>query len=138
MAALTQDRNTPERNADEFTFDMAAATTIFAGSLVALDASGNLVKGTTAVGLIAAGRAQESKTNSGAAGAEKLRVKKGAFRWANSAAADLITKAEIGDDCYIVDDQTVAKTSASSTRSRAGRVVDVDALGVWVATGLGL
>ena len=123
MAALTADRNTPERAGDDFVFDMAANTTVYAGSLVMLDTSG---------------RADEQKTNGAVVGAEKLRVRKGIFRWVNSAAADLITKAEIGDDCYIVDDQTVAKTSATNTRSRAGRVVDVDALGVWVATGLGL
>ena len=138
MAALTADRNTPERAGDDFVFDMAANTTVYAGSLVMLDTSGNVTKGATAVNMIAAGRADEQKTNGAVVGAEKLRVRKGIFRWVNSAAADLITKAEIGDDCYIVDDQTVAKTSATNTRSRAGRVVDVDALGVWVATGLGL
>jgi hypothetical protein len=58
------------------------------------------------------------------------------FRWENSANADLITQAEVGTDCYIVDDQTVAKTSATNTRSKAGRVVSVDDAGVWVATGL--
>ena len=52
--------------------------------------------------------------------------------FANSAAADAITLADIGADCYIVDDQTVAKTSATNTRSVAGKVFDVDAEGVWV------
>ena len=37
--------------------------------------------------------------------------------FANSASGDLITAAEVGSDCYIVDDQTVAKTNGSSTRS---------------------
>ena len=47
-------------------------------------------------------------------------------------AADAITLADIGKDCFIVDDQTVAKTDGAGTRSRAGRVFDVDADGVWV------
>ena len=37
---------------------------------------------------------------------------------------------------YIVDDQTVAKTNGSSTRSAAGTIVDVDAQGVWVRVGI--
>ena len=52
--------------------------------------------------------------------------------FANSASADLISLADIGADCYIVDDQTVAKTSGTNTRSVAGKVFDVDADGVWV------
>ena len=56
----------------------------------------------------------------------------GVFRYANSAAGDLIATADIGTVCYIVDDQTVAKTSATATRSPAGIVEDVDANGVWV------
>ena len=50
----------------------------------------------------------------------------------NSAAGDAITRAEIGDVCYIVDDETVAKTNGTSTRSAAGTIRDVDAQGVWV------
>ena len=50
----------------------------------------------------------------------------------NSTSTDAITLADVGSDCYIVDDQTVAKTNGSGTRSRAGRVFDVDSEGVWV------
>lgn len=50
-------------------------------------------------------------------------------RWyANSASTDLIAAAQIGSDCFLVDDQTVAKTSATSTRSVAGRVWGVDSV----------
>lgn len=44
----------------------------------------------------------------------------------NSASTDLIAAAQVGSDCYLVDDQTVAKTSATSTRSIAGRVWALD------------
>jgi hypothetical protein len=50
----------------------------------------------------------------------------------NSAAADLIAKADIGASCYVVDDQTVAKTNGGGARPRAGKVFDVDEYGVWV------
>ena len=56
----------------------------------------------------------------------------GVFRVGNSSAGDAITKADIGAACYIVDDQTVAKTSGTNTRSPAGIVDGVDSLGVWV------
>jgi len=47
----------------------------------------------------------------------------------------MIAAAEIGTYCYIVDDQTVAKTDGTATRSSAGKVFDVDAQGVWVEIG---
>ena len=43
-----------------------------------------------------------------------------------------MTQADLGKSCYIVDDQTVAKTSGGATRSLAGKVVGVDVDGVWV------
>ena len=50
-------------------------------------------------------------------------------------AADAIVRADVGADCYIVDDQTVAKTNGSNTRSVAGKIIAVDADGVWVKIG---
>lgn len=138
MAALTSDRMTLERIGDVAGYPVAADTEIFAGALVVLD-SGYAKGGATATGLVAVGRADEHVDNSGgAAGAMQVRVKRGVFRVANSASGDLIAQADVGGDCYIVDDQTVALTSATDTRSRAGVVVAVDSDGVWVKIGLGL
>jgi hypothetical protein len=57
-------------------------------------------------------------------------------RWfANSTAGDLVVTADTMKDVYFVDDQTVAKTSGTNTRSVAGRVWKVDAVkGVLVET----
>lgn len=133
MAALTQDRNTAKREGDELVLPVAAAKKIYAGSLVARDSGGNATPGAVATTLVGAGRAEELADNSGgSAGDKTVRVRKGVFRFANSASGDLITRAEIGTDCYIVDDQTVAKTSGTGTRSVAGKVFDVDTDGVWV------
>ncbi|MBE0529530.1 MAG: hypothetical protein IH626_01800 [Rhodospirillales bacterium] len=132
MTVLAQDRNTPRRTGDVFSFPVAAATKIYAGALAVLNA-GVAEGGSTAVGLVAVGRAEEQVDNSaGAAGELKVRVAKGTFRFANSAAADEITLSEVGASAYIVDDQTVAKTDGTGTRSVAGTIVDVDDLGVWV------
>lgn len=130
--ALTADRDTPERAGVDFSFPVAAATKIYAGALVALNAAGDAVPGATATTLTAVGRADEQVDNTGAAGAKTVAVRKGVFRFDNSAAGDAITKAEIGDSAYIVDDETVAGTDGTGTRSVAGTIVDVDADGVWV------
>ncbi|MFD1330251.1 hypothetical protein [Mycoplana ramosa] len=132
MSALSADRNTPRREGEKRVIPVAAATLIYAGALVAINAAGNAVPFSAATGLKSVGRAERRVNNTGAAGEQSVEVSAGIFRFANSTAADLITKADIGSDCYGVDDQTVAKTSGSSSRSVAGKVFDVDAQGVWV------
>lgn len=133
MTALTKDRNTTEKSGSKRVDPVKASTTIFAGSLVCVDASGWAVPGSTATTLKARGRAEEFVDNSaGANGALSVTTKKGIFSFANSAGGDEITAADIENTCYIVDDQTVAKTDGSSTRSVAGKIVSVDASGVAV------
>jgi hypothetical protein len=136
MAAATADRNTAAREGASFSDPVAAATKIFAGTIVVLNAAGNAVPGLTALNLVVRGRARELADNSaGAAGDINVDSESGVFRFGNSAAGDAITRAEIGDDCYIVDDQTVAKTDGGGTRSKAGKIIDVDAVGVFVRLG---
>ena len=133
MAALSADRNTPIRTAEDFEFPVAAATLIYAGSLVCINASSLATKGAVATTLKAVGIATERADNSaGLASAIRVKVRRGCFRFANSSAGDLIALADVGADCYIVDDQTVAKTNGGATRSIAGKIRDVDADGVWV------
>ncbi len=138
MSALAAARNTKERTGDVEEYPAKASTTCYQGGLAVLNA-GYAAPGTAATGLVAIGRFEETCDNSaGAAGALKARVKRGKFLFANSASTDLIAQADVGADCYIVDDQTVAKTSATGTRSRAGIIVGVETAGVWVQIGLGL
>ncbi|GEM81869.1 hypothetical protein [Meiothermus hypogaeus] len=112
-----------------------ANTLIEAGNLVVLNAAGYAVHGSTATNLRAAGRAEQTVNNQGGAqGARLVRVSRGAFKWQNSSAADQITQADCLNDCFIVNSTTVAKTNGSNTRSRAGKVVGVEADGVWVET----
>lgn len=130
---LTKDRNTLRRDGVQFNDPVAASTRIFAGSLVCLNAAGNAVPGSLSATLKVRGVAQEQVDNrDGAAGALRIETRRGVFQFANSASTDEITRADIGSECFIVDDQTVAKTSATDTRSVAGTILDVDAGGVWV------
>ena len=133
MTALSADRNTPRREGDVLSGPVAASTLIYAGALVMRNADGYLVEGQTATGLVGVGRAEARVDNSsGADGDLAAAYRPGVYRFANSAGADEITIAEIGDKCFAVDDQTVAKTDGTSTRSPAGIIEDVDAQGVWV------
>lgn len=133
MAALAADRNTPYRTGEHFSFPVAASAKIYAGALVCINASGLAVKGATATGLKAAGVAQGLADNSaGGNSAINVSVRRGVFRFANSSAGDAIALADVGATCYAVDDQTVAKTDGTGTRSAAGTIRDVDADGVWV------
>jgi hypothetical protein len=132
MVALTGERNTRLRIGDLRMEPMAATVKIWSGSLVMRNAAGFLTKGATATGCVGVGRAEKTVDNTGAAGAASLEYRVGTFLFANSAAGDLITIADIGKACFIVDDQTVAKTDATATRSRAGIVDAVEATGVWV------
>lgn len=133
MAALTADKAHDEIIGVVFSYDMAAAVKIYGGSLVVIDASGNAKPAVTGTALRVAGRAKFQYDNSsGAAGDVKCEVEEGTYRWNNSASGDLITKADIGKLCYIVDDQTVAKTDNSAARSIAGFIRAVDDIGVWV------
>lgn len=130
--ALTADRNTPQRAAEEFVYPVSAGKKCYAGGIAVMN-GGTCEPGTTATGLVAVGRFEEQVDNSlGQDGDVKVKVRHGCYPFANSAAADAITLADVGNVAYIVDDATVAKTSGSNTRSPAGVIVDVDALGVWV------
>jgi hypothetical protein len=132
MTALTKDRNTPVRDGDIVVHPVLAATTIYGGSLVALDASSWAKPGAVATTLKAAGRAEGLADNSaGANGAINVHVRRGTFKFANYG-SDAIARSHIGGTAYIVDDQTVAATNGSSTRSAAGKIIDLESDGVWV------
>lgn len=84
---------------------------------------------------VCVGIALEPVTGGATNGAVSLEVERDCFGFANSAGADEITKADIGKSAFIVDDQTVAKTSATATRARAGVIEDVTSEAVWVSIG---
>lgn len=135
MTALTAARNTKERAGDVLDYPVKAAVKPIQGGIAVLNA-GYAAPGTTATGLVAVGRFEETVDNSaGADGDLKVRVKSGTFKFANSSAGDLIAQADVGADCYIVDDQTVAKTNGTNTRSVAGKIIAIDTDGVWVKIG---
>lgn len=137
MAALTAERDTVEisNGGRTLVLPVKGATTIYQGSIVALNASGLAVPGATAAGLTAAGRAEETVQNTGADGAASIKVCRGVFIFDNTAAAEnKVDTAHVLKDCYMEDDQTV--TALATGASVAGRVIRVDDEGVAVEIGL--
>jgi hypothetical protein len=132
----TAGRNTPRRDGRFVSHPLAAGKTIYAGTLVTLlSASGYACPGGTASCGNAVGVATDTVVSGGVDGDTQVPVEKCIARFANSASDDLITRADIGSPCFIVDDQTVAKTDNSAARKVAGTIVDVDSVGVWVDVG---
>ena len=133
MTAATEGRNTKRRNADRVSLLVDSGDTVYAGTLIAvLTATGEAVPAGTASSGAAVGVAETTVTGDGT---ERVEVTRGCFQFGNSATTDEIKAGDIGNDCYIADDQTVAKTDGSSTREVAGKVIDVDDNGVWVLVG---
>jgi hypothetical protein len=122
---------------------MKANTQAFFGTLAVIDA-GYLAPGRTATGLIAVGFFEpggmgasldgydnRTATTGGAAGAINGRAVPGCRKLQNSG-TDPVAQADVGNDCFIVDDSTIAKTDGGGTRSRGGKIVQVDTDGVFV------
>lgn len=146
MAALNIERKTPKLGQDtvpSFATNggrgVAAGAKIYSGAIIVKNATGFAAPGSTATGLICLGIAEVDIDNTGGAdGAKTIAPRQGCFKLDNSASADLIGIANIGVDCFIVDDHTVALTNGSATRSRCGKIFDVDSDGgVWVMCGIG-
>lgn len=157
MTALSGYRNTLKMKdsavADLLFIPIADNVKIFVGGQVALDINGRAVPAGTAaaVGPVV-GRAEvpyqpqpigvnsspntvyDNTVSGHSAGALNVAVRQGIFKWANSASTDLIAQANLFQDVYAVDDQTVALTPGSG-RSRAGKVMQIDTDGVWVSQG---
>jgi hypothetical protein len=131
--ALTADRATEQKEGVLVSIPVKANVKCYAGG-IAVTSGGYAAPGSVATTLTYVGMFTETVDNTGGAdGAKSVLVRRGrAFKWSNSTSTDEITQADIMADCYIVDDETVAKTSGTSTRSKAGKVIGVDATGVWV------
>ena len=132
MAALSDDRNTPMRDGAVLSVPAAGTKKFFAGALVAINATGYATPGATATTLMGAGRVESNVDNTaGSDGDATVAIRKGIFRYDNDA-TDTVSRADVGSDCYMVNDQTVASNDGTGSRSVAGKVFDVDTDGVWV------
>ena len=121
-------------------FPVAAATTIFAGAMVATDASGNAVSASASTALKIWGIAQKTIVNTvaagfGAAGDLRIEVMPGVHSLTNGSGADAITAAHVGRLAYASDDNVVNLTDGAGLRPPAGRIEGLDGTQVKVALG---
>lgn len=101
-----------------------ASTKIYAGGMVATDATGYAVPAATSTALKVWGIAEDTVDNTaGSSGDLLVRVRRGAFNLNVGTSGDALTIADIGAMVYAIDDNTVGKTSGSSARSIAGKFI---------------
>lgn len=132
MSAASKARNTPVKDFrldSMLDFEVEDGYQIWSGTIVVLNGSGKAIPGQAATGLKQAGIALQSVNNSD--NLKSINVFCGVGQFANG---DSIVQADIGALAYAFDDQTVKKTS--SGLSALGKIVAVDANGVWVQIGL--
>ena len=129
MTALAADRNTPMQDGAKLGYPVAAGSNIYAGALVAVNASGVAVPMSLATGLACVGVAEFACNNvGGVAGAlTVIAQRRKAFRFNNGAS---ITLASVGAAAYAMDDNTVTTTATGA--SAVGTICNVDGAGVWV------
>lgn len=133
MTAMSQARQPTEIEGVFSQAPMKGATTILQGAIVVMEA-GLAVPGKTGLNLVVLGVAPTTAKNTGADGEKSVEAKRGTFKFANLG-ADAILAGDVGKDAYLVDDQTVAKTSGTNTRSVAGKIIQVESDGVFVRVG---
>lgn len=125
------ERNTMSRDGQQFSYPVADDATINAGNVVVM-AAGVAREASVAVGQVAVGVADNTVTADGASPvAARVSVRAGTFLLDNDA-ADPVSLADVGADCYLTGPASVARTDGGGTRSRAGIIRAVDADGVWV------
>ena len=121
MAALAQDRTTRKKTPGLKAYPVKAATKIFAGSKVAVDANGWAVPAADAAGLRVVGVAyQQADNTAGANGAMMVLVDAPVIALFD---ATSITQAMVGQIMYVVDDHTFDDAPGVNA-IKAGRLIE--------------
>lgn len=126
MAALTKDRNTKSKDIRRsIDVPVAATTTIYAGAMVAVNASGYLIPASDAAGITTVGVADHAADNSaGANGDIFCRVRKGVFAF--NTAGTVVDQADAFLSVYVSDDNTVEKIAGVTNNIVAGTLDSLD------------
>lgn len=134
MAALVADRN-PRIETGGATRvgegDVAAATTIYKGSLLAKNAAGFLVPASDAAALKVIGIAEEKVVNAGAAGAAVCKYITGITAELVNLAGAIVQASKHGL-CYVGDDQSVTTALVALNDVPVGTVTSFTAAKVMV------
>lgn len=128
---LTAPRNVAqlgeESHLSVFKVPIAANVRIFQGSAVVIDNTGFARPARPAVATDRSVGVAEREFNNlgGTAGALQVEARAGVFPFRNATAGDAIAQANVGATVFWLDDDQVALTNGTNTRSAAGVVVSV-------------
>jgi hypothetical protein len=142
--SVLQSIDTPERAGEFLYLPVAALASLYAGTLIALNSSGFATYATDAANLEVVGRAEYDVNNSADAtgGALSIKVRRGVFKYRNSSrssAAYALAAGNVGQICYVENEQTVQIAAGSSHKIIAGVFLGLDTDGeAWVDTRLAL
>ncbi|MBO1856842.1 hypothetical protein J4G52_25210 [Burkholderia cenocepacia] len=133
MTAATSDRDSARREAVNFAYPAKGGVQFFVGALVAIDTADGMAKPCTGIEtqkVVGVAQKRMSTVNL-ADGAQEIEVRRGCYRFANDAAPNNYTTADIGVAAHALDDSTVSKAAAAA--ATAGVVRDIDPTGgVWI------
>jgi len=124
MSAATASVNTPQRPGEVVeAVPIEANTSVYVGTLGAINAAGNAVPAADAAGLRVMGRCEgtvgpgitglDAVNNPGAAGAVQANFRRGTFLFNNSV-ADPVVAADLGKVVFVEDDNTVNHTGGTN------------------------
>jgi hypothetical protein len=145
MTVLANDMaraGSPDLATRSLSVPVAAATTIYQGALVATQIGGSGLavnasadRSLRVIGVATARAVNTTAEGYGGAGDISVPVERGVFPFSNSSSTDAITAADIGERCFVVDNDTVARTSSFGLRPVAGIVSKVEGGKVFVEIG---
>ncbi|MDQ1847676.1 hypothetical protein Q9299_05185 [Gemmobacter fulvus] len=126
MTALAKNApRTAPTHGRRFRDPVAAATRIFAGAMVALNAAGNAIPAIPTATRMRGVALAEADNSAGAIGAASVEIERGPFLVANNGT---VNRTHIGGNVFVLDDNTVAATGTLV----AGKCLDVMPEGVVV------
>ncbi len=132
MTALTEDKSIQRTEGVQLAFPVAASEDIYGGALTCVNAAGYALEGSDTAGLIFEGVAMERKNNSSGSNGDLDVVlhRRGLF---NVILDTAITQANVGDNVFLVDDQTVDLTANVSNNILCGIIAKyIDTTHAWI------
>jgi hypothetical protein len=132
MTALTEDKQIELQDGVEEDFPVAASQKIFGGALACVNAAGYALEGSDTAGLIFQGIAMNQKDNSSGANGDLDVVLKrhGLMKVIMDTA---ISQANVGDDVFLVDDQTADLIANVTHGIYCGRIAKyIDSTHAWI------
>jgi hypothetical protein len=147
MTALAKSKPVAKRGdlpvADQFELPVLADAVIYAGGMTAVDTDGYAQAAIPGVALTAVGnqlriigRAEEEVDATGYDDGDlTVKVRRGVFELEIDTGAGALTIADIGDRCYLKDDQTASRSSALGLYPELGTVIGFEGGRVFVEVG---